>query len=557
MTEAFDAIVVGSGISGGWAAKELTERGLRVAMLERGRAIEHGRDYDGEHVPPWAFRFRNMGDRRLFEREYAKQGSTYAMNEDNIRFWAKDADWPYQVDGESPFQWTRPAGLGGRSLLWGRQVYRWSDLDFEANEADGYGVDWPIRYRDIAPWYDHVERFIGVSGQAEGLAHLPDGAFQPPMEMTCVESLFKERVESSFDDRKVTIGRVAVLTESLPGRAACHYCGPCQRGCSTGSYFSTQSSTLPAATATGRLSVFTDTLVERVNVDERTGRARGVAVVDTVKGERTELRARVVFLCASAIASTQVLLNSASERYPNGLGNSSGALGHYMMDHCATNGATGIHLGFGDSAPFGRRPNGIYIPRFRNVGKRHPEFVRGYGYQGVSDRASWTRLTSTPGLGPSLKGQLGQRGPWYLRLTGFGECLPRYENSVRLDPHQRDRWGVPQVRISFRFGENEARMAKDMTEEAAAMLSAAGCVAVTPFMEMSDAIHEMGTARMGRDPKTSVLNAQNQCHDVPNVFVTDGACMTSSSCVNPSLTYMALTARAASFAAEAVKNGAL
>lgn len=556
MSEAFDAIVVGSGISGGWAAKELTERGLRVAMLERGRAIEHGKDYTGEHVPPWQFKFRGMGNRQAFESEYKGQGGTYAMNEDNLHFWAKDSDWPYQVEEGSPFQWTRPGVVGGRSLLWGRQVYRWSDLDFEANATDAHGIDWPIRYRDLAPWYDHVERFIGVSGQKEGLAHLPDGEFQPPMEMTCVEQVLKDRVESGFDGRNVTIGRVAVLTESKPGRAACHYCGPCQRGCATGSYFSTLSSTLPAAKATGRLTVFTDTLVERVTLDDQTGRARGVAVVDTATGERRELRARIVFLCASALASTQVLLNSTSERHQQGLANSSGALGHYMMDHCANNGAVGIFPGLTDQAPFGRRPNGIYIPRFRNVDTEHPDFVRGYGYQGVSGRASWTRLTSMPGFGKSLKDQLGQQGPWYLRLTGFGECLPRYENTVMLDRDHRDRWGVPQLRIAFEFGENEARMARDMSEQAAEMLEAAGCVGVAPFMQMTDAIHEMGTARMGRNPKTSVLNANNQCHDVPNVYVTDGACMTSSSCVNPSLTYMALTARATAHAADELARGA-
>ncbi len=556
MSEAFDAIVVGTGISGGWAAKELTERGLRVALLERGRAIEHGRDYTGEHVPPWQFKYRSMGDRRRFEDEYASQGATYAMNEDNLQFWAKDSEWPYQIDRESPFKWTRPGGVGGRSLIWGRQVYRFSDLDFEANARDGHGIDWPIRYGDIASWYDHVEGFIGVSGQREGIAHLPDGEFQPPMAMTCVEELLKERVESGFEKRKVTIGRVAVLTESKPGRAACHYCGPCQRGCSTGSYFSTQSSTLPAAKATGRLTLFTDTLVERLTLDTDTGRARGVAVVDTATGVRKELRARVVFLCASALGSTQILLNSATDEHPNGLGNSSGALGHYMMDHCATNGATGIHPGFADRGTAGNRPNGIYIPRFRNVEDDDADFLRGYGYQGVSGRAGWTRFSSTPGFGKSLKDQLGQHGPWYMRLTGFGECLPRYDNAVALDWTHLDRWGAPQLKIAFEFGDNERKMAKDMAAQAAVMLKSAGFVGVNPFMEMSDAIHEMGTARMGRDPRESVLNAHNQCHDVPNVYVTDGACMTSSSCVNPSLTYMALTARAASHAADELARGA-
>lgn len=553
----FDAIVVGSGISGGWAAKELTERGLRVAMLERGRPIEHGSDYDGEHTPPWKFKFRGMGNRPEIEAEYSTQGASYALNEDNIHFWAKDSEWPYQVAEGSSFTWTRPGGFGGRSLTWSRQTLRFSELDFQANAKDGHGIDWPIRYSDIAPWYDHVEKFIGVSGQAEGLDHLPDGIFQRPMEMNCVEHVLKDQVESKFSDRCVTIGRVAVLTESLPGRAACHYCGPCQRGCSTGSYFSTQSSTLPAARATGRIRVFTNTLVERVTMDERSGRARGVAIIDTASGERRELRARVVFLCASALASTQILLNSASEQRPDGLGNSSGALGHYMMDHCSTNGAIGMFPGFEDRVSIGHRPNGVYIPRFRNLDKDSPDFIRGYGMQGVARRSSWTRGTSLPGFGRDLKEQIGKPGPWTVRLTGFGECLPRYENTVALDPTERDPWGIPQLRIDFRFGENEDAMARDMSEQASEMLGAAGCVGVFPFKAMEEAIHEMGTARMGHDSKTSVLNAHNQCHDVPNIYVTDGACMTSSSCVNPSLTYMALTARAAAHAASEVARGAL
>ena len=557
MSAHFDAIVVGSGISGGWAAKELSERGLRVAMLERGRDIEHGSDYTGEHVPPWEFEFRGLGDRFALERDYATQGADYVLSEDNLHFWATDSDWPYQMDGESPFRWTRPGGVGGRSLMWARQVYRWSELDFEANARDGHGVDWPIRYGDLAPWYDHVERFIGVTGQAEGLAQLPDGVFQPPMDMTCVERQLKERVESEFEGRRVTIGRAAVLTRPIGDRAACHYCGPCHRGCSTGSYFSTQSSTLPAARATGRLELLTDTLVERLVMDESGARAAGVAVVNTRTGQRTEIHARVIFLCASALASTQILLASASERFPGGVGNASGALGHYMMDHCSRPGAVGVFLGFQEQSTFGYRPNGTYIPRFRNVDSEHPDFLRGYGYQGHSSRMSWMQRTTEPGFGKPLKESLARPGPWTMILSGFGECLPRYENSVSLDPHERDRWGNPQLRIRFSFGENERKMARDMTEQAVAMLETAGAAHVTPLTEMQDAIHEMGTARMGRDPRTSVLNAHNQCHEVPNLFVTDGACMASSACQNPSLTYMALTARASAYAVEQLASGAI
>lgn len=558
MSDDFDAIVVGSGISGGWAAKELTERGLRVVMLERGSDIEHVTDYKGEHKPPWSFKYRiAAGDRQRLEHDYATQGGTYALNEDNLSFWAKDEDWPYQIDGESPFTWTRPGGTGGRSLLWGRQVYRWSEMDFAANARDGHGIDWPIRYADVAAWYDYVERFIGVSGQAEGLAQLPDGHFQKPMEMTVVEKHLKQAVESKFEGRNVTIGRVAVLTEQIGNRAPCHYCGPCQRGCSTGSYFSTQSSTLPAARATGRLTLKTQTLVERILMNDEGTRASGVLTVNTETGERSELTARVVFLCASTLASTQVLLNSASETSPNGLGNSSGALGHYMMDHCSGNGAIGTAPGFETKTTSGHRPNGIYVPRFRNLSEEHPGFVRGYGYQGMATRSSWMRGANQRGFGQAFKESLKQPGPWTVRLLGFGECLPRHENSISLDRTKLDRWGIPQVRIRFGFSENEKAMAQDMADQAAAMLEASGCTGVLSFASMSDAIHEMGTARMGRDPSTSVLNAHNQMHDVPNVFVTDGACMTSSSCVNPSITYMALTARASAYAADQIAAGML
>ncbi len=558
MARDFDAIVVGSGITGGWAAKELSERGLTVLMLERGKPIEHAVDYRGEHVPPWQQRFRGVGDRRRFATEYAVQSDNQDFEDANLSFWANDLEEPYVSDPEGPFHWTRASCLGGRSLVWGRQVYRWSDLDFEANAREGHGIDWPLRYRDLAPWYDHVESFIGVSGQAEGLAHLPDGIFLPPMELNCVELHAKAKIEAAFPGRRLTIGRAAILTREHRGRAACHYCGPCWRGCSTGSYFSTQSSTLPAARATGRLAVETHALVARVLYDPRRRRASGVEVVDTRTGERREVRARLVFLCASTLASARVLLHSRSEHFPDGLANSSGVLGHYLMDHILGPGAIGFVPGFLEHYYQGNRPNGIYIPRFRNLARREPGFVRGYGYQGAALRLGWSRGGFQPGFGRAFKEELRQPGPWLLVLNGFGECLPYRENRVSLDPEKVDAWGIPQLRVRFNWGENERAMAADITAQAVAMLEAAGAVNVIPQEEMyvgGKAIHEMGTARMGSDPRSSVLNAWNQCHDVPNLFVTDGSGMVSSACQNPSLTYMAFTARAAAHATEELTRG--
>jgi choline dehydrogenase-like flavoprotein len=553
----FDAIVVGSGITGGWAAKELTERGLRVLMLERGKPIEHG-DYPAEHQPPWELPFRGLGDRRRVSSDYAVQSYQSDVEEGNLAFWANDREEPYQSDPEGPFRWIRTSCLGGRSLVWGRQVYRWSDLDFEANARDGHGVDWPIRYRDLAPWYDHVESFIGVSGQAEQLPHLPDGVFQPPMELNCVERHAKARIEAAFPGRRLTIGRAAILTRPHLGRAACHYCGPCWHGCSTGSYFSTQSSTLPAARATGRLEVRTHAVVARVLHDPARRRATGVEVIDAHTRERREFRARLVFLCASTLGTAQILLNSRSESAPDGLANSSGALGRHLMDHVFGPAAFGLVPGFDAEEPRGSRPNGIYVPRFRNLGEGDAEFLRGYGFQGAALRPGWNRAAHMPGFGRALKAELRRPGPWVFMLGGFGECLPYAENRVTLEPEKRDPLGIPQLRVRLRFGENEQRMARDMADQAVAMLEAAGAVGVSARRDLElggSAIHEMGTARMGRDPRTSVLNAHNQCHDVPNLFVTDGSAMSSSACQNPSLTYMALTARAAAHAAQELTRG--
>lgn len=556
----FDAIVVGSGITGGWAAKELTENGLKVLMLDRGRMVEHGKDYTGEHMPPWEQPYGGMPLRDLYAREYPIQSRSYAFDETTRHFWNNDRDNPY-IHTPGEFNWMRADVVGGRSLLWGRQVYRWSDIDFQANKRDGYGVDWPLRYREIEPWYDHVERFIGVSGQEEGLEHLPDSRFLPPMDMTVVEKAVKERLQCRYKDRMITIGRSAVLTQPHQGRSPCHYCGPCERGCSAGAYFSTQSSTLPAAQQTGNLTLLADSVVASVVYDPKTRKAKGVRVIDTKTREKSVYTGKLIFLCASTIGSTQILLNSRCSEFPTGLANRSGTLGHYLMDHIVGAGAFGIMPGFEDKGTFGKRPNGVYLPRFRNldVEDQAVNFVRGYGYQGNSMRLDWSSMArQIPGFGADFKHALRRPGPWLMYLTGFGECLPQHGNRMETDATVKDRFGIPQVRFHFRFGDNENNMRQDMVRQAEEMLVEAGLIHVTPISTPStggDAIHEMGTARMGHSPEDSVLNRWNQSHDVANLFVTDGACMTSSSCVNPSLTYMALTARAADYAAKRLRAG--
>lgn len=559
-TPQFDAIVIGSGITGGWAAKELTEKGLKVLMLDRGRMVEHGRDYTGEHMPPWEIPFRGKPLRELYADEYAVQSQNYAFDETTRHFFNNDGQNPY-VNEEGVFNWFRADVVGGKSLLWGRQVYRWSDLDFEANKRDGHGIDWPIRYRDVAPWYSHVEKFIGVSGQAENLPQLPDSEFLPPMEMTVMEQYVKKGIEAKFPQRKMTIGRVAVLTQPHNGRGACHYCGPCQRGCSAGAYFSTQSSTLPAARKTGNLTLKSDAVVAGIDYDPATRRATGVRVVDANSKVGSTYTAKLVFLCAGTVGSTQILLHSASEVFPQGLANSSGVLGHYLMDHTLGTGALGYFDKFQDRIAYGNRPNGIYIPRFRNLDGQDAdaEFLRGYGYQGQSFRSGWSSMAAkVPGFGADFKHALRPPAPWAMYLGGFGECLPYRSNEIVLDNSKNDRFGIPQVRFRFSFRENEQKMREDIAHQAEEMLKHSGAQHVQSFVGNSiggDGIHEMGTARMGDDPTQSVLNRWNQAHDVPNLFVTDGACMTSASCVNPSLTYMALTARATDYAVKQLQQG--
>jgi choline dehydrogenase-like flavoprotein len=556
----FDAIVVGSGISGGWAAKELTERGLRVLVLEAGRPTIPEKDYV-EHVQAWELPYRGKGNRAALEKNQPVQKLCYACDEWSGKFFVNDLENPYTTPQDKPFHWIRGRQVGGRSLTWGRQVYRWSDLDFEANAKDGYGCDWPIRYADIAPWYDHVERFIGVSGNKEGMSAVPDGQFLPPMELRCAEQHVRDKLMKAYNgERVVTVGRVAILTQDHNGRKACHYCGPCERGCITRSYFSSPNSTLPAAQATGRLTLRPFSVVESVLYDAGKKRATGVRVIDANTMQVTEFKARIIFLCASALESTRLLLNSRSSAYPGGLGSSSDALGKYLMDHTMGNGAEGTIPGYETHRSYGNRPNGIYLIRYANVKDQHPDFLRGYAYQG----GGWRRGVEAVGIGASFKDQLLKReqGPWTFSLDGRGEMLPRAENFVALDPVVKDKWGIPALRITCEYGENEKAQWKHQIASAVEMLEAAGATNISTFT--SDAwvkpglvIHEMGTARMGRDPRTSVLNGTNQVWDAPNVFVTDGACMASSAFQNPSITYMAITARAAAHAVEAMKRNEL
>jgi choline dehydrogenase-like flavoprotein len=557
----YDAIVVGSGISGGWAAKELTEHGLATLVLEAGGPIDPSKDFV-EHVQPYSMHFRGLGDRKALERDHPIQRECYACDEMGHKFFVNDHENPYTTPDEAPFRWFRGRQVGGRSIMWGRQVYRWSDLDFEANARDGHGNDWPIRYADIAPWYTHVERFIGVTGAHEGLSQLPDGDFLPPMPMTVVERAAREKILRAFGgERVMTIGRAAILTRNHNGRLACHYCGPCERGCITASYFNSLGSTLPAAQKTGRLTLRPNSVVAEVLYDPKTSRASGVRVIDANTLESREYTARLVFLCASAIESVRLLLNSKSARFPDGLANSSGLLGRYVMDHHYGSGASGTMPGYTDKRTTGRRPNGIYIVRFRNVKTKHPDFLRGYGMQGGSSRNGWGRGSSMPGYGADFKQSLiDDLGPWSLSASGWGETLPNADNRVTLDPTVTDKWGIPAAHLDVRWRENERAMDEDMMTAMAEMLEAAGCTNIRQHGSNNPpghCIHEMGGARMSKTPREGVLNRWNQAWDVKNLFITDGACMASNGCQNPSITYMALTARAVAHAVGSIKRGEL
>ncbi len=559
----FDAIVIGSGITGGWAAKELTEKGLKVLVLERGKDLQHSVDYLGEHAPDWKLPYQGKRPRELYREEYPIQSKSYAFSEATRHFFNNDKENPYVHDEGKPFQWVRADVVGGRSLLWGRQTYRWSEQDFQANADDGNGIPWPIGYKDLAPWYSYVEKFIGVSGEKLGLEELPDSEFLPPMGMHKIEETIQGRLKKKAPYAKMTMGRVAILTEDHNGRAACHYCGPCHRGCSTGSYFSSQSATLPAARATGNLTLRANSVVEKLVYDPHTGRISEVRVIDSHTGERLVFRARVVFSCASTVGSTQLLMQSASEHFPRGLANRSGALGHYLMDHALGMASLGFFLDDMDSYYFGNRPNGTYIPRFRNLkGQAQAEgFVRGYGYQANVIRMDWRMGFNAKGFGAQLKDSLRKPGMWVWALSAFTECLPDKRNRMYLHSSRKDRFGLPQIAFDATWRENEHRLWSDAVEQADSLMKAAGAVFSIKQdaieVPMGAGIHEMGTARMGNDPEQAVLNAYNQAHDIPNLFVTDGACMTSSSCVNPSLTYMALTARACDYAVKQMQAGVI
>jgi choline dehydrogenase-like flavoprotein len=554
----FDAIVIGSGISGGWAAKELTERGLRVVMLERGKNVEHIKDYVNATKGPWEYPHR--GGRTLaMEEAYPVLKRDYPLNEKNLDWWASDRDSPYTE--VKRFDWFRGYHVGGRSLMWGRQSYRLGDLDFEANVREGLAVDWPIRYSDLAPWYDLVERHAGISGSREGLPQLPDGQFQPAMPLNCGEELVASRLAKRFDGRRRIIpGRVANLTQPLPGRGRCQYRNACWLGCPFGAYFSTQSSTLPPAMATGRLDLRPFAIVTEILYDRDRKRATGVRVLDAVTERTADYTARVIFLCASALNSTWILMRSATDVWPGGLGSSSGELGHNLMDHHFRCGATGTLEGLEDQYYYGRRPTGFYVPRYRNLSGDKRDYLRGFGYQGSASRLGWERAVAELGVGGGFKDAMSMPGRWQIGATAFGEMLPNHANRVTIDRSRTDKWGLPVLAIDCATGENERLMRSDMTNDMAEMLEAAGVRDVRTYDNgyyPGMGIHEMGTARMGRDPKTSVLNARNQVWDCPNVFVTDGACMTSAACQNPSLTYMALTARAAGFAVEELRRGNL
>ncbi|MDB4306909.1 GMC family oxidoreductase [Flavobacteriaceae bacterium] len=546
----YDAIVIGSGISGGWAAKELCEKGLKTLVLERGRIVEHVKDYPTMNDDPWDMELRG-GLTPEEQRKHQVALRSGFIGKDTEHFWANDEENPYTE--VKPFLWMRAHQMGGRSLLWGKQTYRWSDLDFEANAKDGYGVDWPIRYKDIAPWYEYVEKFAGISGEALGLPHLPDSHFLPPMELNCVEKHVKSRIEKDFPGRHMIIGRVAHLTEPLNGRGQCQYRNRCSRGCPYGAYFSSNAVTLPAAQATGNLTIRPYSIVQSIIYDDKKGKATGVRIIDAETNQSYEFHSKIIFCNASTLSSTQILLNSTSSRFENGLGNDSGELGHNLMDHTYRVGAMGKVEGFEDQYYKGRRPNGIYIPRYVNLDEKtkSADFLRGFGFQGGGGRSNTQGAANRPEFGADYKDSILQPDPWEFFITGFSECLPYHENKVYLNKEVLDKWGQPTLSINSEFKANEKAMNRQIQIDAVEMLEKAGLKEVVGFdneHEQGYGIHEMGTARMGRNPKTSVLNGTNQVHGAANVFVTDGACMTSSSCVNPSLTYMAITARAANHA---------
>ncbi|MBI5372372.1 MAG: GMC family oxidoreductase [Sphingobacteriales bacterium] len=555
----YDAIVVGSGISGGWAAKELTEKGLKVLLLERGRNIEHIRDYVNAAKEPWEFPHRGLMPTQQMISDYPVLKRDYPLNEVVLDYWVKDKECPYTET--KPFSWFRGYQVGGRSLTWGRQSYRLNKWDFEANLKDGHGTDWPIRYEDMASWYSYAERFAGIQGNKDGLDVLPDGDYMPPMELNCVEKDVAAKIKAYYKDtRHMIIGRSANITQPHHDRTNCQYRNRCWRGCPFGAYFSTQSATLPAAMKTGNLTLRPFSIVSKVLYDKDKKKATGVEIVDATDKKTYEFKAKIIFLCASAFNSTWVLMNSATDTWPDGLGSSSGELGNNVMDHHFRCGAGGTMEGYSDKYVYGRRPTGVYVPRFRNIHNDQRDYVRGFGYQGGAGRGRGVEVAEFT-IGAGLKEALSAPDDnWHIGIMGFGEMLPYHENRITLNKNVKDAWGLPVLNMDVEIKENEKKMRIDMMNDAKEMLEAAGVKNVETYdhgYEVGMGIHEMGTARMGRDPKSSVLNSHNQVWDAPNVFVTDGACMTSASCVNPSLTYMAMTARAADFAFSELKKGNL
>ncbi len=561
----FDAIVIGSGMSGGIVAKELCERGLKVLMLERGNDVDPGKDYT-DMVMPWEFPNNMMVPEEEAHRDYAVQSQCYAFSEATKKYWVKDSDHPYTTPEGKPFSWIRGYHTGGRSIMWGRQSYRLSPMDFESNAKDGFGCDWPIRYEDLAPWYDKMEKFVGVSGDRDGLPQLPDGEnFLPGFEMNDAEKQFKAAVEGKFPTRRVIIGRTANLSQAQPwheelGRSSCQNRSICERGCSFGAMHSTLTNSLPAARRTNNLTLVTDAIVHSIIQDPVTGKASGVRVIDRKTRVGRTYEARIVFLNASSINSAYILLNSANEKNPNGLANGSDQVGRNLMDHMYALSTAGfMPNGPKDSYYKGRRPTGLYIPRFRNVTEDGDGYVRGYGYQGGVMRMGGKPRGGQAGLGAEMKNSARKLGPWFAFISGFGEMLPNPDNRVTLGAG-KDKWGMPIPHIECTMGPNEAKMAKQILADGKAMIEAAGGIVMNQAKEAGPpglGIHEMGTVRMGRDPKTSVLNKWNQAHEVPNLFCTDGGAMASSGCQNPSLTYMALSARAANHAADLMKEGQL
>ncbi len=552
----YDAIVIGSGISGGWAAKELTEKGLKTIILERGKNIEHIKDYVNANKAPWEFPHRG-GKTQQMIKDYPVLARDYTLNESNLDYWVNEKESPYTE--VKPFDWFRGYHVGGRSLMWGRQSYRWADTDFEANMRDGIAVDWPIRYKDLDKWYGYAERFAGISGNRDGLAILPDGDFMPAMELNVVEKDVAARLKQHYKGlRPMIIGRTANITVPHHNRTNCQYRNKCWLGCPFGAYFSTQSATLPAAAATGNLTVRPFSIVTRILYDKNTKKATGVEILDAETKQTIEYKAKIVFVNASTINSAWVLMNSATDVWPGGLGSSSGELGHNLMDHHLGVGASGQVEGFEDKYYFGRRANGFYIPRFRNTNGDKRDYIRGFGYQGSAGRERWSRDIAELNIGGDFKDALSEPGGWTIGMGGFGETLPYHDNKITLDKNKKDAWGLPTVAIDAVIRDNEKKMRVDMMQDAKEILEAAGAKNVETHNTeavLGKGIHEMGTARMGRDPKTSVLNEWNQVWDAKNVFVTDGAAMTSAACQNPSLTYMAMTARAADYAVSELKKG--